>query len=192
MYGLGLDWKGGKLMLNLKRILQNATNATKRSNTVDVPPINYESYDCAENAQYIAIRPCHIVSYRNTPPAAIPIPTTDSTAQMIQGKLKTSLSKGKGKGSCLKSRLHDNACSTAFTFPMARWEPMQPVTVDPTLDLCTRYILQLGGPRQCGIRSLPNTSTHGQHWESNSWPSDLESSALSTRPHAPTFIIYAN
>ena len=43
------------------------------------PPINYESYDRAENAQYIAIRiairPCRIVLYRNTPPAAIPIPT---------------------------------------------------------------------------------------------------------------------
>ena len=25
------------------------------------------------------------------------------------------------------------------------------------------------------MRSLPDTSTHGQHWESNSMPSDLES-----------------
>ena len=44
------------------------------------PPINYESYDRAENAQYtairIAIRPCRIVLYRNTPPAAIPIPSS--------------------------------------------------------------------------------------------------------------------
>ena len=46
----------------------------------------------------------------------------------------------------------------------------QPTTIDPTLDLCTRYPLRLGGPRQCGIRSLPNTSTHGQHWESNPRP----------------------
>ena len=43
----------------------------------------------------------------------------------------------------------------------------QPATIDPTLDLCTRYPLRLGGPRQCGIRSLPDTSTHGQHWESS-------------------------
>ena len=50
---------------------------------------------------------------------------------------------------------------------------MQPATIDPTLDLCTRYPLRLGGPRQCGIQSLPNTSTHGQHWESNPRPSDL-------------------
>ena len=62
---------------------------------------------------------------------------------------------------------------------------MQPVAIDPTLDLCTRYPLRLGGPKQCGIRSLPDTSTHGQHWESNPRPSDLESNALSTGPHAP-------
>ena len=58
----------------------------------------------------------------------------------------------------------------------------QPATIDPTLDLCTRYPLWLGGPRQCGIRSLPDTSTHGQRWESNPRPSDLESNALSTWP----------
>ena len=59
----------------------------------------------------------------------------------------------KGKGSCLESRLHDNTCSTDFTFPLAKWAPMQPATVDSTLDLCTRYPLRLGGPRQCGIQS---------------------------------------
>ena len=63
----------------------------------------------------------------------------------------------------------------------------QPATIDPTLDLCTRYPLRLGGPRQCGIRSLPDASTHGQHWESNPRPSDLESNALSTWPRAPTW-----
>ena len=93
---------------------------------------------------------------------------------------------GKGKGSCLESRLHDNACSTGFTFPLARWVPMQPATVDPTLDLCTRYPLRLSGLRQCGIRSLPDTSTHGPHWGSKPRPSDLESNALSTGPHAST------
>ena len=54
---------------------------------------------------------------------------------------------------------------------------MQPATIDPTLDLCTRYPLRLGGPRQCGIQSLPDTSTHGQHWESNPRPSALESNS---------------
>ena len=63
---------------------------------------------------------------------------------------------------------------------------MQPATVDPTLDLCTRHSLRVGGPRQCGIQSLFNTSTHGQQWESNPRPSDLEFNALSIRPHAPT------
>ena len=52
--------------------------------------------------------------------------------------------KGKGKGSCLESRLHDNACSKEFTFPLARWVPMQPATIDSTLDLCTRYPLRPG------------------------------------------------
>ena len=60
---------------------------------------------------------------------------------------------------------------------------MQPATIDPTLDLCARYPLRLGGPRQCRMRILPNTSTHGQHWESTPRPSDLESNVLSTRPH---------
>ena len=75
--------------------------------------------------------------------------------------------------------------STDFTFPLSRWAPMQPATIDPTLDLCTRYPLRLGGPRQCGMRSLPDTYTHGLLWESNPRPSDLESSALSIVPHAP-------
>ena len=91
--------------------------------------------------------------------------------------------KGKGKGSCLESRLHDNAYSTGFTLPLARWSPMQPATINPILDLCTRYPLHLGGLRQCRIWSLPNASTYGQHWESNLRPCDLESNALSTGPH---------
>ena len=86
--------------------------------------------------------------------------------------------------------------------PLARWALMQPATIDLTLDLCARYPLRLGGPRKCGIRSLPDTSTHGQHWESNPRPSDLESNALTTGPHAPNiswrdpavicFILYYN
>ena len=56
------------------------------------PPINYESYDRAENAQYIgiriAIRPCRIVLYRNTPPAAIPIPSEDPLLLMFTVKTK--------------------------------------------------------------------------------------------------------
>ena len=31
------------------------------------------------------------------------------------------------------------------------FSPMQPATIDPTLDLCARYPLRLGEPRQCGI-----------------------------------------
>ena len=61
--------------------------------------------------------------------------------------------------------IHDFTCSTDFTFPLARWAPMQPTTIDLTLDLSTRYPLQLGWLRQCGIRSLPDTSTNDQCWE---------------------------
>ena len=50
---------------------------------------------------------------------------------------------------------------------------------------CT-YPSLLGGQRQYGMRSLPNTSTHDQQWESNPRPSDLESNTLSTGPHAPS------
>ena len=70
------------------------------------------------------------------------------------------------------------------TLPPPAVGAQQPATIDPTLDLCTRHPLWLGESRQCGIRSLPNTSTHGQHWESNLRPSDLESNALSTWTHA--------
>ena len=57
---------------------------------------------------------------------------------------------GKGKG-CLESRSHDNECPRDFTLPLARWAPMKPATINPTLDLCTRYPLRLGGPWQCGL-----------------------------------------
>ena len=46
--------------------------------------------------------------------------------------------------------------------------------------------------RQYGIRNLPDSPTHGQHWESNPRPSDLESNALSTGPHAPIIIVLFN
>lgn len=32
--------------------------------------------------------------------------------------------------------------------------------VDKTLNLCTRFLLRLGGPRQHGMQSFPNTFTH--------------------------------
>ena len=80
---------------------------------------------------------------------------------------------------CLECRY---TCSSDFIPPQAVGT-QQPASIDPTLDLCTRYPLWLGGPRKCGIHRLPNTSTHGQHWESHPRPSDLESNALSTWPH---------
>ena len=55
----------------------------------------------------------------------------------------------------------------------------------PTLHLCTRYPPWICAPGTyydwvdwpCGIPSLPNTSTHHPHRESNPRPSDLESNA---------------
>ena len=92
----------------------------------------------------------------------------------------------KGRPICLESRYPRYTCSSDFTFPPGSGRPRQPATIDPTLDLCIRYPLRLGGPRQCGIRSLPNTSTHGQHWESNPRPSGLEFNTLSSWSHAPS------
>ena len=56
------------------------------------------------------------------------------------------------------------------TLPPLAEGAQQPATIDPTVDLCTMCPLQLGGPRQCGIRSLPNAFTHDQHWELNPIP----------------------
>ena len=91
------------------------------------------------------------------------------------------LKKGKSKGSCFESRLHDYPCITRYHSPR-KVAPMHPTTIATTLDLCTMFPLRLGGPRQCGIQSLPDTSTHGQHLKSNPRPS----TALSTWPHATT------
>ena len=94
-------------------------------------------------------------------PARLPAPTTDIPNLITRFHLVD------------KGRLHDNTCSADFTLPPARWAPMQPATKDPTLDLCTRYPLRLCRSKQCGLQSLPDTSTYDQHWESNPRPSDL-------------------
>ena len=46
-----------------------------------------------------------------------------------------------------------------------------------TLDLHTKYPLLWA---VCGMQSLPNTSTHDQHRNSNPRPFDIESDALSS------------
>ena len=91
------------------------------------------------------------------------------------------MKKDKGTGICLRVQ----TCITmhvlqTLTFPLARWQPMQSAPIDPTLDLCTRYKLHLGCPRQCGMQSFLNISIHNLDWESNSSPFDLEINALST------------
>ena len=47
--------------------------------------------------------------------------------------------------------IYDYVCVFNFAFLPGGWAPLQPATIDPTLDLCSRYLLRLGGPRQCGI-----------------------------------------
>ena len=49
----------------------------------------------------------------------------------------------------------------------------------------TRCPSLLGKQRQYGMASLPDTFAHSQQWESHPKPFDLESNALSTRPHTP-------
>ena len=59
--------------------------------------------------------------------------------------------KGNGKGICLTSRYLCNI-HRSLPFPLARLA--QNSTVDPTLNLCTRYPLLLGGHRQCGFKAF--------------------------------------
>ena len=54
----------------------------------------------------------------------------------------------------------------------------------------TWYPSLLGGQSQYGMRSLPDTSTNGQLWESSPRPSDLESNDLSTWWHASTIFVH--
>ena len=69
------------------------------------------------------------------------------------------------------------------TLPPLTVGAQQPATIDPTLDLCTWYPLWLGGLRQCGVQSLPDTSSHGQHWELNPRPGIPDLLILSLIPY---------
>ena len=55
---------------------------------------------------------------------------------------------------------------------------MQHATIGPTLDLCTRYPLWLGGLRQCRMQIL---------LESNPTPSDLSSTSYQLLHVLPEF-----
>ena len=58
----------------------------------------------------------------------------------------------KGKGSCLESRVMTTHVQQTLYFPwQVGCQLMQPATIDPTLDLCTKHPLWLDGQRQCGI-----------------------------------------
>ena len=74
----------------------------------------------------------------------------------------------KVKGICLE---HRYPCDyTCQNLPPLVVGTQQPATIlIQTLALCTRYPVRLGGPRQCGIWSLPDISTHGQHEPQTFW-----------------------
>ena len=59
----------------------------------------------------------------------------------------------------LYSPLSTHAYSADSFPPLARLAQahiyMLPATIDPTLNLCTRYPLLLGGQRQCGFKACP-------------------------------------
>ena len=63
---------------------------------------------------------------------------------------------------------------------------MQPATIDPTMDLCTRYPLRLGGLRQCGIWFARHFYTLQALLIDVSRCSSIQSNTLSTWPRAPT------
>ena len=53
--------------------------------------------------------------------------------------------------------------------PLARWEPMHPVTIDSALGWCTRYLLWLSGPRQVVCKTCQTCP----HQKLNPRPFDL-------------------
>ena len=121
----------------------------------------------------------------SSPPPPPPDPSRKKKKKIMKKLFKTHIlnthSQIKVKVVVYSPDIYDYARSTDFTFSwQLRWAPMQPAIIDPTLDLCTRYPLRLGGPRQYGMWSLPDTSNHDQCWESNPRPSVLNSNALST------------
>ena len=55
-----------------------------------------------------------------------------------------------------------------------KWGPMAACNYLSTLDMCTRYPLQLGDPRQHGIAKFSATSTNDQRKKLNPRHLDLE------------------
>ena len=69
---------------------------------------------------------------------------------------------------------------------------MQPITIDPTLDLCTRWVDQDSVEYKVTKYKVSRTSTPDQHWDLNPGPSDLESSTCPLGhmlPRASSFFI---
>ena len=76
----------------------------------------------------------------------------------------------------------------ALPFPLARCPSVLPGSIDPTLNLHTRYPLCLGDQRQCGMWSLPDTFSH-DWWSGTEYQSfwSLKCDTLSIRLRPPMF-----
>ena len=99
-----------------------------------------------------------------------PTPTKLNTMQVIKVKVT--------------SRSLCNIHQT-LPFPLVRIARNAAATIDPTLNLCTRHPLLLGGQRQCGSKLAQGFYIWPASRESNPRPLGLGSHALTARPHAP-------
>ena len=83
--------------------------------------------------------------------------------------------------------MYDTHCLSNLTshgrIQCIRHTSMQGAVASPLQFSAIRDQSLLDRQRQYG-KSLSDTSTHDQQWESDPWPFDLESNALSTRLHA--------
>ena len=92
------------------------------------------------------------------------------------------------KGICLESRHAllriSHASSADFTFSLNKWAQVQPATVDPILDLCTRYAQEDRGSVEYEVCLTPLHIISTDNWTHD--PLIFELSALSTHSYAIT------
>ena len=94
----------------------------------------------------------------------------------------------KVKGICLTSRFLCNIHQT-LPFPRARIARNSAKTVEPTLNLCTRYPLLLGGQRQCGFKACPRLSHLTGASGIEPQTPRFRVHVLTARPHAPLYTL---
>ena len=126
--------------------------------------------------------------WKNNQCAALPSYCSSITTDSLECRMQTfgaftSKVDGKGKGSCLESITTHVQQTLPFPWQGGHQFSLQ-LLIQPWI--CTPGT-HYGWVDQGSVEYdvCTDTSTHGQHWESNPTPSDLESNALSTGPHAP-------